>query len=115
MPGTSSQPLGSRGFPGHAPGTREDAPGFPGHAPGTPRQAPGTPGDALGTPGHAPGTPGHAAGTPGTSLRHPGGAPGTPGDLLGPLMDHKNGHISANRQRQKLSIAVNDSTGPFSP
>ena len=36
----------------------------------------------------------------------PGDAPGTPRDLLGPFMDHKNGHTSTNIQRQKLSIAV---------
>ena len=33
-------------------------------------------------------------------------APGTPGDLMGPLMGHKNGRISTNIQRQKLSVAV---------
>ena len=67
--------------------------------PGTPLGRPGTPLGRLGTP----------LGPTGTSLRPPGTLlepPGTPGTPMGPLMDHKNGHISTNRQRQKLSIAV---------
>ena len=67
----------------------EPPPGTPRGPPGTPRGPPGPPGDAPGTPRDAPGS------SPGTPL----GPPGT-------LMDHKNGHISTNVQRQKLSIAV---------
>ena len=43
---------------------------------------------------------------PVTSLRPPGDAPGTAWDFQRPFMDHKNNHISANIQCQKLSIAV---------
>ena len=78
--------------------------------PGTSQEPPWDPKDPLGT----------ALGSLGTLLRRPGTplepletflrrlryAPGTPRDLQGPLMDHKNGHISTNRQRQKLLIAV---------
>ena len=72
------------------------------------------PGDPLGIPrgppGDLPGTPRGPPGTPQGSPGAPGGPPGTSRDPLwtpyGPLMDHKNGHISTNRQRQKLSIAV---------
>ena len=96
MPGTSPEPPGSRGSPGHGPGTPRDAPGTPGHAPGTP-------GDAPGTPGHAPGTHGDVPETPWGRPWDPRGPPGTP---YGPLKDHPKGHISENRQRQKLSIAV---------
>ena len=93
-------PLGSRGSPGHAPGTPGDVPGTPGHAPGTPGHAPGT----L---GHAPGTPRDVPETPQGLPWDPRGSPGNPmGPHMGPLMDHKNGRISTNRQRQKLSFAV---------
>ena len=78
-------------------GPSGDPPGTPG---GPPRDPPGT---SQGSPGDPPGTP---RGSPGA----PGGPPGTSRDPLwtphGPLMHHKNGHISTNIQRQKLSIAV---------
>ena len=61
---------------------------------------------SQGSPGHAPSTPGDAPGTPKDAPGTPGDAPGHPRDRLGPLMDHKNNHISTNIQRQKLSVAV---------
>ena len=45
-------------------------------------------------------------GPPGDVPETPRDAPGTPQDLQEHLMDHKNGRISTNGQRQKLSIAV---------
>ena len=57
------------------------------------------PGDPLGIPRGPPGTPRSSRETPGASR-----APlWNPYELI---LDHKNGHISTNRQRQKLSIAV---------
>ena len=96
--GRPRSPLESRGSPGHDPGT---------------------PGDVLGTPGTPLGPQGTLLGAPGTPLGPPGDVPETPqgrpwdprappGTPYGPLMDHKNGHISTNRQRQKLLIAVFD-------
>ena len=64
-PGTSPEPLGSRGSPGHAPGT-----------PGDPQARP------WDTPG-APGTPKHATGTFGEVLETPQGRPWDPRDLQG--------------------------------
>ena len=95
--------LGSRGSPGQAPRTREDAPGTPGDVPGTPGHVPGTPGEAPGTPGLAPGTPGDFPEIHWGRPWDPRGPPGTP---FGPLMDYKNGRISTSIQRQKLSIAL---------
>ena len=86
-------------------GTSPDPPGIPGIPCARvwdPEDAPGTPGHASGTPGDAPGTPGHAPGTPGDVPETPQGRP----CLQGPLMDHKNNHISTNAQRQKRSIAA---------
>ena len=91
MPGTSPEPPGMPEIPWARQWTPRDAPG-------TPRHAPGTPGDAR--------TPGHALGTLGDIPETPHGRPWDHRDLQGALMNHKNTHISTNRQRQRLSIAV---------
>ena len=107
--GCPRSPLRSWGSPGHAPGTPV-TPWDPRARPWNPRDAPGTPGHAHETPGHAPRTPGDVPETPWGRPWDPRGRPwdhlGPPGTPMGLLMDHKNCHISTNRQRQKLSIAV---------
>ena len=88
------------------PGDARDVPGAPwdsGDSLGTALRPVGTPLGHLGTPLGRSGTP---LGTPGTPLRRPRDAPGTPRNLQGPLTDHRNGHISENIQRQKLSITA---------
>ena len=88
-PGT---PLGPPGTPLGLLGRPENPRARPWDPPGTPLDAWARPWDPWGRPCDA----------PGTSLG-PRGPPRTP---MGPLMEHKHGHISTNRQRQKLSIAV---------
>ena len=74
------------------------------------KRIPWDPRDPLGTPLGPRGTPLGPLGTPLGWLGTPLGPPGTPlgplGTPYGRLMEHKNGYISTNRQRQKLSIAV---------
>ena len=99
-----------QGMPGTSPEPHWD----PGDPLGTPLGPQGTllgrPGTHLGAPGTPLGSPGTPLGPPRTSLRRPRDAPGTPrdpyGTSYGPLVDYKNGHISTNIQRQKLSIAA---------
>ena len=67
------------------------------------RDVPAAPWDPWGTPLGPPATP---LGAPGTPLGPQETPLGPPRGLQGPLMDHKNGHISVNIQRQKFSIAV---------
>ena len=102
MPGTSPQNPGIPGIPRARAWDPRDAPG-------TPWTRLGPPGTSLGPSGR-PWDPGARSWDPQGRPWDPPGTPlgrlGTPGTPYGALMDHKNGYISTNRQREKLSIAV---------
>ena len=85
------------------PGDAQDVP----RDPWDPRDPLGTPLGALGTPLGPPGTPlGPPGDVPETPWERPWAPPGTLQGLPATPMDHQDGHISTNIQRQKLSIAV---------